>query len=160
MLYTGITVRDALRHWPAVLAVLLGLFVAQIVPFWASLVPLDWLAKLLSVLATVLHVVVFFFFCLPWVIVGEGLGLRDAVAEVVSLWRKHWRDLTIFVPRYTAIMLLAGIPLTLLSVATRGGLVTGFVSDTLSLLYGLLGAMAVVIWYVEARKLRTERGAR
>ena len=150
-------VRDALRHWPAVLAVLLGLFLAQIVPFWASLVPLHWLAKLLSVLATVLHVAVFLFFCLPWAIVGDGLSLREALADVVDLWRRHWRDLAIFIPRYTAIMLLAGIPLRLLGEMTQGGLVTGFLSEGVRLLYRLVGALAVVIWYVEARKLRRSR---
>ena len=149
-------VRDTLRCWPSVLVAVVGMeLVLEVLSLPSTLLLLpEWVFFPLEAIPRVVWA---FFFCLPWVIVGEGLGLREALAEAVAIWRRHWRDLALFVPRYVVVMLLAGIPFTMLADATHGGLITGFVSTALNLLYGLVGAMAVVIWYVEARKLRPGR---
>jgi len=62
----------------------------------------------------------------------------------------------VYVLRYVAVMVIVGLPIGLLASATGQGLIDGFLLDTLRLLYRLIGAMSLVIVYVEIRKADRE----
>lgn len=155
-------IRDTLRHWAHVLIVVAvmsalyhSLFLAvmlssPLVSFWGR--------ASFHAVGSLPAVVMAATFFLPWIIVGDSLDWRRALRRLVAVWREHWQDLAVYMVRYVAVMVLAGVPLALVEMASSG-LIDGFLLDTLRLLYRLIGAMSLVIFYVEIRKTDRKTGA-
>jgi len=155
-------IRDTLRHWLNVLVVVAvmsalyhSLFLAvmlssPLVSFWGR--------ASFHAVGSLPAVVMAATFFLPWIIVGDSLDWRRALRRLVAVWQEHGQDLAVYVLRYVAVMVLAGVPLALVEMASSG-LVDGFLLDTLKLLYRLIGAMSLVIFYVEIRKTDRKTGA-
>jgi hypothetical protein len=143
-------IRGLLQYWPPVLVINVtywGLFYyVTAYTYWLWPAPHQSL-RLLQAAA----------FCLPWLVVGRGLGLRAALGGVVTIWREYWRDLLVYFARYMAIALLVGSPLKLLQDAARGGLVTGFLTDSIVMLFNLVLGLSLVLLFIEIVKARRSR---
>ncbi len=132
--------RDAVRYWPAAL-----LIVAAVVAF--QMLAARTGCFLLAAVPVQLLVAVTFF--VPFLVVGEGLSLPAALGRGVRLWRQHWSTLTVFILRATAVALIVAVPLGVLELVLGPALFSDYLRDAPRVLFRVVYAVTLAVWYVE-----------